>query len=92
MTSARGPVSVYFTSKRQTDLIAEWLRTTTTLRVAAYHAGLATDDRFKIQQPFMAGQLYVICATSAFGLGLHKADLRLVIPYHLPTSFAAYLQ
>lgn len=92
VTSARGPVIVYFTSKRQTDLIAEWLRTTTTLRVAAYHAGLATDDRFKIQQQFMAGQLDVICATSAFGMGINKADIRLVIHYHLPTTLADYVQ
>lgn len=92
VTSTRGPAIVYFTSKRQTDLIAEWLRTTTTLRVAAYHAGLAADDRFKIQQQFMAGQLDVICATSAFGMGINKADIRLVIHYHLPTTLADYVQ
>lgn len=92
VTSSRGPAIVYFTSKRQTDLIAEWLRTTTELRVAAYHAGLAAEDRFKIQQQFMADQLDVICATSAFGMGINKADIRLVIHYHLPTTLADYVQ
>ncbi|WP_395538069.1 RecQ family ATP-dependent DNA helicase [Lactiplantibacillus pentosus] len=92
VTSSRGPAIVYFTSKRQTDLIAEWLRTTTKLRVAAYHAGLAAEDRFKIQQQFMADQLDVICATSAFGMGINKADIRLVIHYHLPTTLADYVQ
>lgn len=92
LTTVSGPAIVYFTSKRQTDLIAEWLRSTTALRVAAYHAGLSAEDRFKIQQQFMAGQLDVICATSAFGMGINKADIRVVIHYHLPTTLADYVQ
>ena len=92
VTGVFGPTTVYFSSKRQTDLIAEWLRTTTGLRVAAYHAGLSGEDRFKIQQQFMADQLDVICATSAFGMGINKADIRMVIHYHLPTTLADYVQ
>lgn len=87
-----GPVVVYFSSKRQTDLTADWLRDVTGLRVAGYHAGLSAEDRFKIQQQFMTGQLDVICATSAFGMGINKADIRMVIHYHLPTSLADYVQ
>jgi len=86
------PSIVYFSSKRQTDLIAEWLRATTNLRVAAYHAGLSAEDRFKIQQQFMVGDLDVICATSAFGMGINKADIRQVIHYHLPNNLADYVQ
>lgn len=92
VTTVAGPVIVYFSSKRQTDLIAEWLRDQTGLRVAAYHAGLSAEDRFKIQQQFMAGDLDVICATSAFGMGINKADIRMVIHYHLPTTLADYVQ
>ncbi|ETY74240.1 RecQ family ATP-dependent DNA helicase [Lactiplantibacillus fabifermentans] len=92
VVTVKGPTIVYFSSKRQTDLIAEWLQSTTGLRVAGYHAGLSGEDRFKIQQQFMAGQLDVICATSAFGMGIDKADIRLVIHYHLPTSLADYVQ
>ena len=40
----------------------------------------------------MAGQLDVICATSAFGMGINKADIRLVVHYHLPTTLADYVQ
>jgi len=40
----------------------------------------------------MAGQLDVICATSAFGMGIYKADIRVVIHYHLPTTLADYVQ
>jgi len=90
--AVKRPSIVYFSSKRQTDLIAEWLRSTTHLRVAAYHAGLTAENRFKIQQQFMAGELDVICATSAFGMGIDKADIRQVIHYHLPTNLADYVQ
>ena len=90
--AVKRPSIVYFSSKRQTDLIAEWLRSTTHLRVAAYHAGLTSENRFKIQQQFMAGELDVICATSAFGMGIDKADIRQVIHYHLPTNLADYVQ
>ncbi|RRK10989.1 ATP-dependent DNA helicase RecQ [Lactiplantibacillus garii] len=92
VTGVRGPAIVYFSSKRQTDLTADWLREQTGLRVAAYHAGLSAEDRFKIQQQFMAGDLDVICATSAFGMGINKADIRMVIHYHLPTTLADYVQ
>lgn len=92
LTTAATPAIVYFSSKKQTELIAEWLRSTTNLRVAAYHAGLSAEDRFKIQQQYMTGQLDVICATSAFGMGLNKADVRLVVHYHLPTTLADYVQ
>jgi len=92
LTTAATPAIVYFSSKKQTDLIAEWLQATTGLRVAAYHAGLSAESRFKIQQQFMADQLDVICATSAFGMGLDKADVRLVVHYHLPTTLADYVQ
>lgn len=92
VTEVRGPVIVYFSSKKQTDLTAAWLRDQTRLRVAAYHAGLSAEDRFKIQQQFMAEQLDVICATSAFGMGINKANIRMVIHYHLPTTLADYVQ
>ncbi|MFC6181943.1 RecQ family ATP-dependent DNA helicase [Lactiplantibacillus daowaiensis] len=92
VTTVATPAIVYFSSKKQTDLIAEWLRQTTGLRVAAYHAGLSAEDRFKIQQQFMTGQLDVICATSAFGMGINKADIRMVVHYHLPTTLADYVQ
>lgn len=87
-----GPAIVYFSSKRQTDLTAAWLHEETGLRISAYHAGLSGEDRFKIQQQFMAGELDVICATSAFGMGINKDDIRMVIHYHLPTTLADYVQ
>ncbi|NLR32578.1 RecQ family ATP-dependent DNA helicase [Levilactobacillus tujiorum] len=88
----QGPGVVYFSSKQQATETAIGLRQDTGVRVAAYHAGLDSEDRFKIQQQFMAGQLDVICATSAFGMGIDKDDVRYVIHYHLPADLESYAQ
>lgn len=52
--------------------MAEWLENQTDLNVAAYHAGVALIERFRIQNQFMNNELQVICATSAFGMGIDK--------------------
>lgn len=86
------PGVVYFSSKQQASETALWLEQTAGVTAAAYHAGLDAEDRFKIQQQFMAGQLDVICATSAFGMGIDKDDVRFVIHYHLPADLESYAQ
>ncbi|NLR08547.1 MULTISPECIES: ATP-dependent DNA helicase RecQ [Lactobacillaceae] len=88
----QGPGVIYFSSKQQASDTALRLQQQTGRRVAAYHAGLSSEDRFKIQQQFMASQLDVICATSAFGMGIDKNDVRYVIHYHLPADFESYAQ
>ena len=49
-------------------------------------------SRYRIQQQFMMGQIDVITATSAFGMGIDKDDVRYVIHYHLSNDLANYLQ
>ena len=49
-------------------------------------------DRFRVQQQFMADDLQLICATSAFGMGVDKDDIRFIIHYHQPTNLADYVQ
>ncbi|WP_195555780.1 RecQ family ATP-dependent DNA helicase [Weissella cibaria] len=88
----KGPGIVYFSSRKLATSMAEWLRETTGQRVAAYHAGLDTMSRYRIQQQFMMGQIDVITATSAFGMGIDKDDVRYVIHYHLSNDLANYLQ
>lgn len=92
VTTLKRPGVVYFSSKQQASDTALWLQQTANVQAAAYHAGLAAEDRFKIQQQFMAGQLDVICATSAFGMGIDKNDVRYVIHYHLPADLESYAQ
>ena len=49
-------------------------------------------DRILIQQQFQQGQLEWICATNAFGMGIHKDNIRQIIHDHIPTSIAGYMQ
>ena len=57
-----------------------------------YHAGLSGAQRKKVQKKFMAGELRIVVATVAFGMGLDKADVRAVIHYNMPKSFESYVQ
>lgn len=57
-----------------------------------YHAGLAADARRTIQDRFLKGDLRVIVATSAFGMGIDKPDIRCVIHYDIPATIEAYYQ
>lgn len=88
----RGPGVIYFASRKLATSMASWLNDHTDLRVAAYHAGLDAVARFTIQQQFMQDELDVITATSAFGMGIDKNDIRYVIHYHLSRSMADYVQ
>ena len=92
VTTLPGAGIAYFASRRLATQMAEWLRENSTLAVAAYHAGMPSAERFRIQQQFMDNQLQLICATSAFGMGIDKDDIRFVIHYHLPTSLENYVQ
>lgn len=86
------PGVIYFSSKKRADEVAEFLAAKTSCRVAAYHADLDTETRFKVQQQFMLDQLDVICATSAFGMGIDKNNVRFVIHYHMPGDLESYWQ
>ncbi|MGK4160543.1 ATP-dependent DNA helicase RecQ [Limosilactobacillus reuteri] len=87
-----GPGIIYFASRKLASQMAEWLENQTDLNVAAYHAGVVPIERFRIQNQFMNNELQVICATSAFGMGIDKNDIRYVIHYHLPSNLENYLQ
>ena len=60
--------------------------------VAYYHGGMEQDQRMLIQQQFISGQLRIICATSAFGMGVNKSDVQFVIHFHLPSTMESYVQ
>ena len=62
------------------------------VRAAAYHAGLARDERDEVQRAFLAGDTEVVAATVAFGMGIDKADVRFVFHLDVPGSLDAYYQ
>lgn len=88
----RGSVILYASTRRATEEWSEVLRTATGESVAAYHAGLPPETRQRIQDAFMSGEVRVIVATSAFGMGVDKPDIRGVLHLGLPDSVEAYVQ
>ena len=101
--SERRPAIVYATSRKQAERLAEELSATrmhiagvgqTVGRIAAavYHAGLDAETRERVQTAFQAGQLDVVVATIAFGMGIDKADIRTVIHAGLPATLEGYYQ
>jgi ATP-dependent DNA helicase RecQ len=60
--------------------------------VEGYHAGLAPGERTRVQEAFMAGRVRVVVATSAFGMGIDKPDVRAVIHLEMSGSLEAYYQ
>jgi ATP-dependent DNA helicase RecQ len=82
---------VYCSSRRQTELVAEFLQTQG-LTADFFHAGLTPDQKKDVQERFRTGALRVIAATNAFGMGIDKPDIRLVIHGDVPGSLENYLQ
>ncbi len=57
-----------------------------------YHAGLGTKERTRIQQAYISGELRILVATNAFGMGIDQADVRLVVHYQMPANIDALYQ
>ena len=82
---------VYCATRKRVESLTEALQHRG-IRCARYHAGMAEDDRARIQDAFSRDTLRVIVATNAFGLGIDKPDVRLVVHHDLPESIEAYYQ
>jgi ATP-dependent DNA helicase RecQ len=86
-----GAAVVYAATRKQTEAINEFLQTKG-LSSAAFHAGLKVPLKKQIQDDFIAGHLQIIVATNAFGMGIDKDNVRLVIHAEIPGSLENYLQ
>ena len=86
-----GPSIVYVSLQKDAENAANFL-VANGFNAAPYHAGLKTEQRSATQEAFMAGNITIICATIAFGMGVDKADIRYVYHYHLAKGFESYLQ
>jgi ATP-dependent DNA helicase RecQ len=87
--SLPGAGIVYMRSRAQTEEVAAALRAAG-VDAAAYHAGLA--NRSAVQERFMQGEVRVIVATVAFGMGVNKPDIRFILHGGLPNALEAYVQ
>ncbi len=85
------PGIVYVATRSDAEDLASWL-CTNEISALPYHAGLATADRNAAHDAFMDNQVEVIVATSAFGMGIDKANVRFVDHYHISESIDSYYQ
>ncbi|MBP9869347.1 RecQ family ATP-dependent DNA helicase [Patescibacteria group bacterium] len=84
-------VIIYCFSRNGTEKVAADLNANG-IKAAAYHAGLTSNERSRIQERFIRDQIPVIAATIAFGMGIDKPDVRLVVHMDLPKSVEGYYQ
>ncbi|MBF5045656.1 ATP-dependent DNA helicase RecQ [Aggregicoccus sp. 17bor-14] len=91
LREADGSAIVYTATVRRADELWRWLRAQG-VEAGRYHGKLKAAEREESQRHFMDGTTPVVVATKAFGLGIDKPDLRLVVHYHFPDSLESYYQ
>ena len=91
LQSVQGTAIVYTRSRDKAEQVAKMLAD---VGFAAnfYHAGLAADERTHRQQQWMTGEIRILCSTNAFGMGIDKPDVRIVVHYDIPDALEAYYQ
>lgn len=97
-----GSAIVYVRNRKRAQELAQWLKRSNPApsqkgredicSVNFYHAGLTTQERNERQEAWTKGETRVIVATNAFGMGIDKPDVRLVIHYDLPSHLESYYQ
>ncbi len=91
MLAHETPALVYALTHAHCEELAERLRRDS-YKVAAYHAGVPAAERSRVQDAFFAGELDIVVATSAFGMGIDKPDIRTVVHAGVPGSLDEYYQ
>jgi ATP-dependent DNA helicase RecQ len=85
------PALVYCATRKSVEAVGVALRAQG-VRAGLYHGGMPKDDRTRVQDAFMSGQIPVVVATNAFGMGIDKADIRTILHHDLPGTVEAYYQ
>ncbi len=89
--SPSGSVLVYTATRSNAEKTAALLQGAG-IEAEAFHAGLDIPTKKSVQQRFLDGESRVVCATNAFGMGIDKPDIRLVVHFEIPGSLEAYVQ
>jgi ATP-dependent DNA helicase RecQ len=82
---------VYTLSRKSAESTAEYIRKQG-IPALAYHAGMSSEDRTRVQDAFIRDEVGVVCATVAFGMGIDKSNIRFVIHRDMPASVESYYQ
>ncbi len=91
LAKTTGSSIVYVRQRRKCKELAEWF-SHQGITAAGYHGGMSLIERDKTQESWIKGQTKVIVATNAFGMGVDKGDVRLVIHFDLPPGIEEYYQ
>lgn len=83
---------VYHTTRKNTEMTASYLANVCGVSAKYYHAGINSTERSKIQKEWESGDINIIVATIAFGMGIDKSNVRFVIHGDLPKSISDYYQ
>lgn len=86
-----GSAIVYATTRKSVDSVAHFLNRSG-IPAGGYHAGIGTAERQRLQDSFMGGETRIVVATNAFGMGIDKPDVRLVVHYNTPSTLEDYYQ
>ncbi|ADE53167.1 ATP-dependent DNA helicase, RecQ family [Coraliomargarita akajimensis DSM 45221] len=86
-----GPTIIYVSLQKHAEEVAEHL-VNAGFDAKAYHAGMKSEQRVATQDAFMRGEVPIICATIAFGMGVDKSDIRYVYHYHMAKGYESYMQ
>lgn len=89
--SVPGSAIVYVNSRRKTKEVAAIL-IENGINASFYHAGLTSQERFKKQDEWIKNKMRIIVSTNAFGMGIDKPDVRLVVHFDIPETLEAYYQ
>ena len=87
----KGTILIYCATRRAVEEVAEWLGQSHQ-SVGYYHAGLSDEERQLVHDDFRRGTVRILAATNAFGMGIDKSDVRLVVHFDIPGSVEAYYQ
>ncbi|CRX37907.1 RecQ family ATP-dependent DNA helicase [Estrella lausannensis] len=87
----QGSGLIYAATRENAEMIAEFLKEQG-VSIAAYHAGLASEEKRSLQKAFALSEYRAIAATTALGMGIDKKDLRFIIHFDIPGSITAYYQ
>ena len=90
--AAEGAGIIYTGTRRDAEEVAEFVRDVAGIETRHYHAALEPEARAETQDAFMAGDLPIVVATNAFGMGIDRPDVRFVLHYNMPGTLEAYYQ
>ncbi len=86
-----GRIIIYCGTRNTTEKVASLVQRESK-SVAYYHAGLSPEQRTKTQEAYARGEVRILVATNAFGMGIDQADVRLVVHYQMPSTIDSLYQ